>query len=59
MSDELRQMLDAVKNSDFSNAECEQQRQSFAFGNTHFENEHITKELVRQEAESLKSNGCS
>jgi hypothetical protein len=29
---------------------------AFAFGNTHFENERISKETVTQAAESLKGN---
>ena len=59
MSDELKQLLDAAKQTDLSRQDHEQQRQSFAYGNTHFENEQITREIVRQEAESLESNGCS
>lgn len=59
MSEELKQMLEAARDTSLSSQECEEQRQSFAFGNTHFENEQITRELVRQEAENLKADGCS
>jgi hypothetical protein len=31
----------------------EEQRRSFVFGNTHFENELITREMVDREAEKL------
>ena len=31
----------------------EEQRRTFAYGNTHFENKLITREMVDQEAEKL------
>lgn len=36
-----------------SSTEQEAQRRSFAYGNTHFENERITRETVDREAEAL------
>jgi Fic family protein len=54
MSKELEQLLDAAKNLPFSEEEKEEQRRSFAYGNTKIENPRITREMVDQEAEALK-----
>jgi hypothetical protein len=35
----------------------EAQRRSFVYGNTHIENEHITRELVDEVAEEMKKVG--
>lgn len=54
MSDEMKKLLDAARKADFSSEEMEQQRRSFAYGNTKIENSRITRELVNREADSLK-----
>lgn len=54
MSDELIELLEAAKGAHISSSEFEEQRVSFAYGNTHFENESITRDMVRKEAEILK-----
>jgi hypothetical protein len=36
-----------------SSAEREEQRRTFAYGNTHIENQYITREIVDEQAESL------
>lgn len=51
---ELQKLLDAAKNCELSSSEKEDQRRSFAFGNTNIENPRITRDTVNQEAESLK-----
>lgn len=38
-----------------SGEEKEEQRRSFAYGNTHIENPLITRETINNEAESLKA----
>jgi hypothetical protein len=53
MTDNLKVLLDAAKRSEFSSAEKEEQRRSFAYGNTKIENSRITREIVDREAESL------
>jgi hypothetical protein len=55
MGTELQKLLDAAKNVQPSDREKEAQRRSFAYGNTKIENSRITRELVDQEAEILKT----
>lgn len=52
-SEELTQLLDLARNASLSPSEAEAQRRSFAFGNTHFENEDITRTTVDRAAEAL------
>jgi len=56
MPKDLETLLAAAKESAASSIEMEVQRRSFAYGNTHFENERITKEMVERAAEALKAN---
>jgi len=51
---ELQQLLDAAKNLEITPEQKEEQRRSFAFGNTNIENPRITRETVDEEAEALK-----
>lgn len=55
MANDLKQLLDAAKQAELTPLEKEAQRRSFAYGNTKIENDRITRELVDQEAERLKS----
>ena len=54
MGKELEQLVSRAKKRPLSAQEKEQQRRSFAYGNTHFENEEISRETVDAAAESLK-----
>jgi hypothetical protein len=54
MSDYLRELLEAARHLPFSDDEREAQRRSFAYGNTHIENERVTREMVDEQAEALK-----
>ena len=56
MSNELRELLVAAKKADLTSEEKEAQRRSFAYGNTKIENDRITRELVDEEAERLRSH---
>jgi len=56
MTNEINELLRAAKKSSMSSQEHEAQRVSFAYGNTHFENERITREMVVEAAESLKED---
>jgi hypothetical protein len=51
---ELQQLLDAAKNLEITPEQKEEQRRSFAFGNTNIENPRVTRETVDEEAEALK-----
>jgi hypothetical protein len=53
MTDSLKKLLDAAKTAKPTPEQREQQRRSFVYGNTHFENELITREMVDREAEKL------
>ena len=53
MSQELKELLNAARNTELTPAEKEAQRRSFAYGNTKIENDRITRELIDKEAERL------
>jgi len=51
MTDNLKKLLEAAKAAKPTLEHREQQRRSFVYGNTHFENGLITREMVDREAE--------
>jgi hypothetical protein len=53
MTDALKKLLEAAKTAQPTPEHREQQRRSFVYGNTHFENDLITREMVDREAEKL------
>ena len=53
MVDNLELLLGAAKKHKTTKEEMEKQRRSFAYGNTHIENERITRQTVDRQAESL------
>jgi hypothetical protein len=53
MNDALKTLIEASQKGRMPNSEREAQRRSFAYGNTHFENELITREMVDRAAEIL------
>lgn len=56
MTDALKKLIEATRKLDQSAGEREQQRRSFAYGNTKFENDRITREMVDRQAELLDQN---
>lgn len=54
MTDNLKELLEKIKGVEASPEQKEEQRRSFAYGNTNIENPRITRETVDQEAEELK-----
>jgi hypothetical protein len=54
MANNLENLLRESRERKNSTAEQEAQRRSFAYGNTHFENERITRETVDRAAEDLQ-----
>jgi hypothetical protein len=56
MSEKLKELLDKAKTVKPSPEDKEEQRRSFAFGNTNIENSRITRETVDREAEELKKS---
>jgi hypothetical protein len=53
MTRELQELLNAAKKVVVTPEQKEEQRRSFAFGNTNIENPRITRETVDKEAEAL------
>jgi hypothetical protein len=53
MTDALKKLIEAAKTVNPTPEHREQQRRSFVYGNTHFENSLITREMVDREAEKL------
>jgi hypothetical protein len=46
MSKELEQLVERARKIEMTPAQVAEQRRSFAYGNTHIENELITRELI-------------
>jgi hypothetical protein len=55
MTDKLKALLDAARVVQMSSADKEEQRRSFAYGNTKIENNRITRETIDRQAEALKT----
>ncbi len=53
MTQHLEMLLEAAKKARPSPEQREQQRRSFAYGNTAFENSLITREMIDQQAEAI------
>jgi hypothetical protein len=53
MAHELEKLLEAAKRVVPSKEQREEQRRSFAYGNTAIENDLITREMIDAEAERL------
>jgi len=51
--DQLKEMLELSRKTTMSAEERELQRQSFAYGNTKFENERITRATVDRASKAL------
>jgi hypothetical protein len=48
MTKELEQLLEKARGLKMTPTQLREQRQSFAYGNTHIENERITREMVAE-----------
>ena len=55
----LETFLDIARDRQNTVAEQEAQRRSFAYGNTHFENETITRDVVDKAAEDLQAKDAT
>jgi hypothetical protein len=53
-SPDLRYLLEKSKGITMSVSELEEQRRSFAYGNTNIENERVTRAVIDEQAEKLK-----
>lgn len=59
MSDHLQILIDAARSRSISDDERQAQRRSFAYGNTKIENDRITREMVDEQDELLKTEALS
>jgi hypothetical protein len=50
---DLQYLIEKSKGVRMTATEVEQQRRSFAYGNTNFENDRITRSVVDEQAEKL------
>lgn len=53
MTDALHALIEAAKKVPQTEQQQEQQRRSFAYGNTAFENSDITRSMIDEQAERL------
>jgi hypothetical protein len=53
MTKNLEELLEAARRVRMTPVEQEEQRRSFAYGNTAIENPRITREMIDEEAEKL------
>ncbi len=49
----LRDLIEAAKKVSMTEADVMEQRRSFAYGNSAFENPMITKDMIKEEGEKL------
>jgi hypothetical protein len=59
MSDHLQTLIEAARSRFISDDERQAQRRSFAYGNTKIENDRITREMVDEQDELLKTEALS
>lgn len=57
MNEPLKNLIDAARKAPQTKSELEIQRRSFAYGNTHFENSKITREMVDKIADEMPFSG--
>ena len=55
MPENLQKLIEEARKRPFPTEEREEQRRSFAFGNTNIENPLVTREMVAEEDEILKA----
>ncbi len=57
MNEPLKALIEAARKAPQSKSDLEVQRRSFAYGNTHFENKMITREMVNRIADEMPFSG--
>jgi hypothetical protein len=53
MTTKLDQLITAARRTTMTPEQAEQQRRSFAYGNTNIENDHVTRAVIDEEALAL------
>lgn len=54
MSHNISRLIEMAKAVRVTEADREEQRRAFAYGNTALENEHITREMVDRQADLMR-----
>jgi hypothetical protein len=54
MADDLDQLIEAARTAEFTAVQREEQRRSFAYGNTKIENPRITRQTIDEQAAELE-----
>lgn len=57
MNEPLKTLIEAARKAPQTKSDLEVQRRSFAYGNTHFENNKITREMVNRIADEMPFSG--
>lgn len=57
MTEKLAVLIERARLVRMSARESEEQRRSFAYGNTKIENDRITRAMIDERAEALKRSG--
>lgn len=57
MNEPLKTLIEAARKAPQTKSDLEVQRRSFAYGNTHFENRMITREMVDKIADEMPFSG--
>jgi hypothetical protein len=55
MNRELEQLVERAREIEMTPDQLRQQRQSFVYGNTHIENERITREMVAEADKKIEA----
>jgi hypothetical protein len=55
MSGKLQELVEQARKIDMTPAQFREQRRSFVYGNTHIENELITREMVAEAENAVES----
>lgn len=53
MSEQLQKLIAASRGKTMSDDQKEAQRRSFAYGNAHIENDHVTRQMIDEAAEKI------
>lgn len=56
MTKELQDLVDRTRKIEMTENQLREQRRSFAYGNTHIENERITREMVAELEARIEQN---
>jgi hypothetical protein len=57
MNEPLKKLIEVARSAHQTPSDIEVQRRSFAYGNTHFENSKITREMVDRIADEMPFTG--